>query len=193
MPLLPAFCTLAVGAVLQGDATCVAAGLLLAKGKLPWAVAIAGCALGTFLGDAMMIAIGRGLGWSVLDGPLHRRAGNQQTFVRWRDWVERHSAEAAFLACFIPGVRTPLQWLLGLVCQRPWRLAVPLVVAAVLYASLTVGLAWAAARWSQHLLDATAPTLLALGLAVWCLLRLLGWLAGRWWRRTNASEDAVIA
>jgi len=176
------------------DATCVAAGLAVAQGKIPLWLAIAGCATGTFAGDVMIIAAGRVFGWALFDRVFKLWKSDKRVLALWKDWISRHSGKAAFVACFLPGIRTPMQWLLGVVCERPLRLFFPLVFAAILYASVTVSLAWSAATWSTNLVQetgwGTGPWILAVGVVIWLIIRSIGWILTRWARSSEAGSVA---
>lgn len=198
MPELAAFFALVGGTIVLNDATCVAAGLAVAQEKIPLWLAIAGCATGTFVGDVMIIAAGRIFGWALFDRVFKLWKSDKRALVGWKEWISHHSGKAAFIACFLPGIRTPMQWLLGVVCERPARLFVPLVFAAVLYASVTVSLAWSAATWSTELVAqsgwGTGPWILAVGVTVWLIIRSIGWIMTRVARSsevTFVSENDV--
>lgn len=194
MPEIAAFFALVGGTIVLNDATCVAAGLGVAQGKIPLWLAIAGCATGTFVGDVMIIAAGRIFGWALFDRVFKLWKSDQRALAGWKDWISHHSGKAAFVACFLPGIRTPMQWLLGVVCERPIRLFFPLVFAAVLYASVTVSLAWSAATWSTNLVSqtgwGTGPWILAVGVVIWLIIRSIGWILTR---AARSSEGRFVS
>ena len=175
------------------DATCVAAGLAVAQGKIPWWIAIAGCATGTMAGDVVIIAAGRIFGWALFDRVFNLWKSDRLALLGWKQWISTHSGKAAFISCFLPGIRTPMQWILGVVVERPLRLALPLLLAAVIYASVTVGLAWGATVWSTPLLAntgwGTGPWIIGIGIAIWLAIRSVGWILTRVARSSEANSS----
>ena len=190
---LAAFFALVGGTIVLNDATCVAAGLAVAQGKIPWWIAIAGCATGTLVGDVMIIAAGRFFGWALFDRVFKLWKSDRLALLGWKNWISTHSGKAAFIACFLPGIRTPMQWLLGVVCERPLRLAFPLILAAIIYASVTVGLAWSATVWSTPLAAntgwGTGPWIIGIGIAIWLVIRSIGWILTRVARSSEADSS----
>lgn len=66
---LLALCALALGTLISEDIACIAAGLLVAKGTLDYWSATIACAVGIFLGDLMLVGVGRVVGRRALRVP----------------------------------------------------------------------------------------------------------------------------
>src|SRR3712207_5994353 len=76
---LALFFLLAAATFVSEDATCVAAGLLVARGDAGFAVAAGGCLFGIFFGDVLLFLAGRFVGRPAL------RAAPFRWFVRAGD------------------------------------------------------------------------------------------------------------
>ena len=115
--------TLLVSTFVSEDLACVAAGTLVARGDLSPVAAIAACALGIFLGDCGLFAIGRisrrtARVWSRFAQPVTATHVEQ-----WGRWLERHAGAAIVATRFTPGTRLPLYLTAGLISISPWRFA----------------------------------------------------------------------
>ncbi len=98
------FALLVVATFISEDLTCLAAGLLVAAGRLDVVPAVAACFVGIALGDTGIWLIGRAAGgraWVKRRLPDPRRA-------ELSDWLARHGGKAAFVSRFLPGTRVPM-------------------------------------------------------------------------------------
>lgn len=188
---------LALATLLSEDLTCIGAGLLVAGGKAPfWPVLIA-CMIGIFLGDILLVAIGRTLGRPLLDMPLVRRRVAPERIERAERWFKTKGGRLVLATRFMPGIRLPAYLAAGML-RVPWMpfigwfalgcvLWTPLLVGATVWAGetlLTLFRAW----------ERTVPLLLGAGVLIWALLklgiRLASWrgrrlLLSRWRRLTR--------
>jgi membrane protein DedA with SNARE-associated domain len=104
---------LALGTIVSEDLTCIAAGLLVARGEMTFATGIAGCCVGILAGDIGLWGVGRAFGgtalrWRWLQGSIgHRRV------TQLRDWLDHHAGMAIVGSRFLPGSRLPLYVLAG--------------------------------------------------------------------------------
>lgn len=127
---------LALGIVLatfvSEDLTGLAAGLLVAAGRLDWWQASAAFAIGLVLGDAGTWVIGR------TGGRWVRRLVSEPRLSRFTKLIERHGGAVAFVSRAIPGTRVPLLLAAGAAPKGGGRLFLWAVAAAVLWAPLVV-------------------------------------------------------
>jgi pimeloyl-ACP methyl ester carboxylesterase/membrane protein DedA with SNARE-associated domain len=199
MALVIAVLLIAVATLVTEDLTCIAAGVLVARGAIGFVPAAAACAAGIFFGDLMLYGVGR------LGRPWLERAP-LSWFVSTRDvergtrWFERRGAAVIFLSRFLPGTRLPTYVAAGLMHTRLWWFAVRLFVPVALWTPLLVALsALLGKRFLRHFdlferyaLAGFAATLVV----VWVLVALgrsLATWSGRrrllgWWRRTTRWE-----
>ena len=115
--------SLIVGTLLSEDLTCVAAGLLIQQGKLGAPTAVLACAIGIFVGDVGLWAVGRLCGRAALEWPWVARRLREDRVRQLRGWLTRHAASAIVGSRFMPGTRLPLYVIAGLV-----RLPAPVFV-----------------------------------------------------------------
>ena len=124
---------LAASTFVSEDLACVAAGALIASGTLPPLVGVGACALGIFLGDCGLFAIGRLAGHATsIWPPLARRI----PLPRDREgagWIDRHAGRAILASRFVPGTRVPVYLTAGLVHMSPWRFAAWALGASLLW------------------------------------------------------------
>lgn len=130
-PWLLALCIIAATFVSE-DLTCVAAGLLVADGRLEWWPAVGAFFVGLVLGDAGTWALGRAGGrWARRLVPEAR--------LRWfTELIDRHGGAVAFVSRAIPGTRVPLLFAAGASPKGGGRLLGWAVLAALVWAPLSV-------------------------------------------------------
>jgi membrane protein DedA with SNARE-associated domain len=122
------------------DLTCIAAGLLIARGDLPMMPAMIACALGIYLGDLGLWMAGRALGTRVLAWPRVSAIVPARNVEHFGAWLEMHARSAIIGSRFAPGTRLPLYIAAGasrssFVTFAAWSLA-----AVGLWTPLLVGL-----------------------------------------------------
>src|SRR5215204_2547745 len=162
---LTLFFLLAAATLVSEDATCVTAGLLVARGDTGFALAAGGCLFGIFFGDMLLFLSGRFVGrtapraapfkWFVRAGDVGRSS----------DWFERRGPLVILLSRFLPGTRLPTYFAAGLLETSFWKFSLYFLLAALVWTPLVVGLAatlGAGAVESSVLPDAGALTRLML-------------------------------
>lgn len=113
--------TLALGTLVSEDLTCIAAGLLIARGDLGVLPGVLGCTAGILLGDMGLWALGRVCGPAALDWRWVGAAGGR--LHRLRAWLTRHAGAAIVGSRFLPGSRLPLYVLAGALKMPAGRFA----------------------------------------------------------------------
>jgi membrane protein DedA with SNARE-associated domain len=103
---------LMLGTIASEDLTCIAAGLLIARGEISIATGVVACCAGIFAGDVGLWGIGRAFGSTALRWRLHGSAGDRR-LNQLRKWLDRHAAMAIVGSRFLPGSRLPLYVLAG--------------------------------------------------------------------------------
>ena len=187
--------SLALLTLASEDLACATAGLLVARGELPFGWAALACFLGIFLGDLGLYALGRGLGWVALERAPLRWFISRSTAVAAADWFRRRGARVLFATRFLPGSRLPTYLAAGLLRCPLGVFAGALALAGALWTPAVVGLA----AWGGKLLGPGHDTsvVVALGLlfaALWFVTHLVSSLAtwrgrrlllSRWRRATR--------
>jgi membrane protein DedA with SNARE-associated domain/pimeloyl-ACP methyl ester carboxylesterase len=168
---------LVLGTFITEDLTSIAAGLLIAEGRLTWAQGLGAVFCGIYFGDQALYLLGRIARRNV----VHRRPW--KWFLRAEDldraarWFEQRGLAAIVLTRFIPGMRLPTYVAAGVVRAGYWRFAAYFFVAVALWTPLLVGFsARVGAEALGRLHDFRKGSLLVFGglaLAILLLLRLV--------------------
>lgn len=129
---------LAASTLVSEDLALLAAGGLIAAGRLGAVDGIAACALGIFAGDLMLYAAGRLLGARVLAWPRVRHALSPAQVAVVRGGVERRLAALIVASRFLPGTRLALYLACGALRTSWGRFAAWCAAAVALWTPLVV-------------------------------------------------------
>ncbi len=189
---------LGAATLLSEDLTLVVAGLMVSRGLLAFWPATTACLVGIFLGDLLLVAAGRWLGRAALTRRPLRWWVTPAAVERATRWFRGRGPRVVFASRFLPGSRLPLFLAAGIL-RAPWRgLAGALLLGALLWTPLLVGLSAAThgavlsylrsyERWALPALAAAVVVALVIAHG---LLPALTWrgrrlLLGRWHRLTR--------
>ncbi len=130
---------LVLGTFITEDLTSIAAGLLIADGRLTWAQGLGAVFCGIYFGDQSLYLIGRIARRNI----VHRRPWKWvlrgEDLDRAARWFEEKGLVAILLTRFIPGTRLPTYVAAGVVRAGYWRFAAYFFVAVALWTPLLVG------------------------------------------------------
>ena len=187
-----------LGTLISEDLACIAAGILAAKGWLPFPLALGGATLGIYAGDLTLYGLGRlsqkSKGrWRWLD-----RLVTEQRVERGRRLFDRFGTGWIFLSRFLPGSRVPSYITAGAVGWSFPRFAATLGAAVLVWTPILVGFSFYSGqkvllflegyqRWAHLFL---LLLVLVLFLLIKVIVPLLSWrgrrfLAGKWRRITH--------
>ncbi len=121
------------------DLTCIGTGLLIARGSLPWTAGVGACLVGLVVGDLLLYAGGRLIGWPVTRIAPLRWMIRQEELERACRWFTERSAALLIGGRFVPGTRLPTYVAAGVVRMPLIRFSLWILVAAVLWTPLLVG------------------------------------------------------
>jgi membrane protein DedA with SNARE-associated domain len=147
--MLTALTGLALATLISEDIACVAAGTMVAEGRLGIVPAVVACALGIAVGDVGLWLAGRA-GDTGIRLVLRRRR-EEVTRGGPGEWLHRNAAAAIVASRFMPGTRLPLYVTAGVVGVPahtfvPWSAAAAFVwtpIVVLLAARLAAGAAGA--------------------------------------------------
>ena len=186
---------LIVGTFVSEDLTTIAAGLLVAQGRLGFGAALFGCAAGIFIGDIGLFLAGRWLGRPVLKHAPFSWVLSEASLERASRWFGQRGAKAIFLSRFLPGLRLPTYFAAGVLRTSFLSFAFYFAVAVLIWTPILLGFsAWAGEEASVFFEAWGAWALILLLVAILfaerVLLRLLTWrgrrsLVGSWRRWTS--------
>ena len=132
---------IAASTLISEDLTCIAAGLLIAKGQIGFGLGAFACFLGIFVGDILLFLTGRYLGRPALARAPLKWFVRTEDVVRSSDWFSKRGAVVIFASRFVPGARLPAYFAAGLLNTSLWRFAVYFLIAAAVWTPILVGLA----------------------------------------------------
>jgi len=131
------------------DATCIGAGLLVARGVLGFWSALSACLLGILAGNLLYYVAGWRYGRPVLQHPLFRWAIKESDLHRMTTLYHQRGTWIVFLSRFVPGSRLPVFMSAGILRFSFWRMLVALVVSNLLW---TPPFVWAASWLGQGMI-----------------------------------------
>ena len=194
-----ALLALALATLVSEDLACIAAGLLVAAGKLAFGPAVAACFAGIFAGDLLLVLAGRWLGHGVLTRwPLRGRV-SAEAVERAECWFAARGAWVILASRFMPGTRLPTYLAAGVLRVSWAKFTGWFALACALWTPLLVGAAAVAGEavlgwfdvWTQ-----AVGWLLVAGAVVWLVAK-IGVHAATWrgrrlllgkWRRLTRWE-----
>jgi membrane protein DedA with SNARE-associated domain len=151
------------------DLACIAAGLLLAAGKIEWWPALAGCFLGIVLGDFGVWLLGRAAGTRAMRWNWVRKVLTPERLAKLSEQLCEHGGRTAFVARGLPGTRVPLFLAAGILGYCPARFLSWALLAAVLW---TPALIFAVVLAGDSILERGWPAVMAVGLG-WIFVPML--------------------
>ncbi|MEM1246321.1 MAG: alpha/beta fold hydrolase [Acidobacteriota bacterium] len=193
--LLVVLLTLALATFVSEDLTCIAAGLLVAQGRLGFVAAATACYVGIVVGDMLLFWAGRTFGRRALEKAPLRWWVSSQAIDESSRWLRRRGGIVVLLSRFLPGARLPTNLAAGVLQTSSLRFFLYFSLAGIAW---TPPFVWLAARVGEGLLpklgavrNGLLVAVVLLGLLMWTVrhlfVPLLTWrgrrkLAGRWGR-----------
>jgi membrane protein DedA with SNARE-associated domain len=189
---------LAAATLISEDLTCVAAGILASHGKLSLSAATIACLIGIFVGDLLLVLVGRWLGRRIVERAPFRWVLRPQALARAERWFTAKGTRVVLASRFVPGSRLPLFLAAGVLRAPFGRIALALLLAGAVWTPILVGLsAWTggAVIARLHSYERVAlPVLFVTSAVVFVFVRIVvplwTWrgrrmLLGRWRRLTR--------
>jgi len=182
------FGLLMVSTFLSEDLTCVAAGLLVSQGILPFSLAAGACFSGIFIGDGAIFLAGRIGGRAALRLSFFRRLVPRAAEARAERLFAQRGVSLILLTRFLPGSRLPTYFAAGMLRTRVWTFATVFAIAAALWVPAVVFIAMRAGgplmafakTYSAWALPVFLVGAGGLWLALRGVLRLATWEGRRW-------------
>ena len=131
--------TLFFSTFVSEDLTCIAAGILAARGVVTAPEAVAACGLGIWIGDLCLWLLGRFAGSRVLTLPVVARLLRGGVLKRFGAWFDARAGRVILASRFSPGTRLPLYLAAGAARTKPARFAAWTAIAVALWAPVLVG------------------------------------------------------
>lgn len=192
LALLILLALLAAATLVSEDLTCIATGLLIARGTLGFIPGTLACFLGIVCGDLLLFLAGRWLGRAALSRAPLKWFVEPSTIERASDWIRRRGPVLVLTSRFIPGTRLPTYVAAGILRTDAVTFAGYFLLAGALWTPLLVGTAALLGDGFREsfmrLSDLTLPGLILLAFGLFGLVRLAVSLASYRGRRLLLSR-----
>jgi pimeloyl-ACP methyl ester carboxylesterase/membrane protein DedA with SNARE-associated domain len=133
-------CLLIMAATLVSeDLTCIATGLMIARGTIGFWPGTLACFLGIFGGDVLVFLSGRLLGRAVLSRAPVKWFITPEAVALASRWVERQGAALVFMTRLLPGTRLPGYFAAGMLRTGFARFTLYFLIACALWTPALVG------------------------------------------------------
>jgi membrane protein DedA with SNARE-associated domain len=134
-----------VGLHLSEDLILIPAGVLIAHGQLDLTETLVAAYVGLVIGDVMWIAMCRRFGTRMVHSRWFKRIIHPRRLLEAKHQMELKGIMVVVLARFIPGTRTPVITMAGILHMKWWKLLVVEFTTCAITVPLQVGLGYLAA------------------------------------------------
>lgn len=121
------------------DAACLAAGALIGRGEISFALALAACFTGIFVGDVLLYWTGRFAGAGILRTRTVSRFVSETAVSSASKWLEQRGAKAIFVSRFVSGLRLPTYLAAGFLKTPFWKFSLYFLVASAVWTPILIG------------------------------------------------------
>ena len=139
LTLLVYMLLIALATLVSEDATCIAAGLLVAQGTIAFIPATLACLIGIVGGDCMLFFIGRFISAPLLEKAPFRWFISKEALEDASKWLEERGAAVIIASRFIPGSRMPTYVSAGSLRLPFWTFLFYFMIASLLWTPMLVG------------------------------------------------------
>jgi membrane protein DedA with SNARE-associated domain len=137
--MFPILAGLALGTLITEDLACIAAGVLIAQGRIPFLEGTLACLAGIFAGDMMLFMAGRLVGPRALQWPPLAKFLPKEGVDRATAWLQKRGLIVVLLSRFTPGLRLPTYFAAGLLPTRAAAFAGHFFLAAAIWTPMLIG------------------------------------------------------
>jgi pimeloyl-ACP methyl ester carboxylesterase/membrane protein DedA with SNARE-associated domain len=131
---------LAAATLVSEDLTCIGTGVMVAQGRIGFALGAFACFLGIFVGDILLFLAGRYLGRPALKRAPLRWFVRDEDVEKSSAWFARRGLFVIFASRFAPGARLPTYFAAGLLHTSFWWFSFYFFLASAVWTPLLVGL-----------------------------------------------------
>jgi len=122
------------------DLACIAAGLLVAQGRIEFMSALVACFIGILVGDVLLFLAGRYIGRPALHrAPLRWFINEEHVEIASR-WLDRRGAIVIGVSRFVPGARLPTYFTAGMLHTNVVMIGIYFAIAVAVWTPLLVAL-----------------------------------------------------
>lgn len=138
LSILALFGLLMFATLVSEDLTCIWAGVLVAEGRISFALGALACLLGIFLGDLLLFLAGRFIGRPALARAPLKWFLRESDVERGSQWFRRRGLIAIAVSRFMPGTRLPTYFAAGLLDTSLLKFSLYFLIAAAIWTPLLV-------------------------------------------------------
>lgn len=132
-----------IGTLISEDLTAIAAGLMVAQGRVEFLPAAFACTFGVYIGDMGLFLAGRWLGRPVVERRPFSWFITPGSIERASAWLDQRGIKTIFLSRLMPGLRLPTYFAAGVLKTRFTSFALYFLIAVLFWTPLLVGVsAW---------------------------------------------------
>lgn len=180
-----AFVVCGIGLHVSEDFLLIPAGAAIFHGHMTWTETIVAAYFGLVIGDAGWIWVCRNFGTRLVHSKRFLRMMGPRRLLEAKHAMETRGAIVLILARFIPGTRTPVLTMTGILHMPWWKfLAVELSTVAVTV-PVQIGVGYVAAVGYEHAKG--VGDMLTLGLAAVALV-IAAVVGFRWWKQAKSRK-----
>lgn len=180
-----AFIVCGVGLHISEDFLLIPAGVAIYHGTMTWSETLVAAYFGLVIGDTLWIWVCRTFGTRLVHSKRFLRMMGPRKLLEAKYAMEQRGAIVLILARFIPGTRTPVLTMTGILHMAWWKfLAVELTTVAIT-APVQIGIGYLGAKGVEHAQG--GGDMLTIGLAL-LALTVAGILGFRWWKQAKARK-----
>ena len=130
---------LAFSTLISEDLTCIAAGILVAQGRLGFVPATVACYVGIVIGDLLLFWAGRKIGRPIVRLAPFKWWLDERAIEQSSKWLRRWGGPVILITRTLPGARLPTNVAAGLLRTDFWRFCLYFVAAGMFWTPLLVG------------------------------------------------------
>ncbi len=184
-----AFIVCGVGLHVSEDFLLIPAGALIYHESLLWSEVLPAAYFGLVIGDSLWILVCRTFGTRLVHSRKFLRMMGPRRLLEAKYAMEDRGVIVLILARFIPGTRTPVLTMTGILHMAWWKFLTVELVTVAITAPIQISIGWVGAYGVEQA-NARAKdfgSVVTIGLAV-AALSVAAFLGYRWWKQAKARK-----
>ena len=180
-----AFIVCGIGLHISEDFLLIPAGAAIYHGHMEWSETLLAAYFGLIIGDCGWIWVCRNFGTRLVHSKRFLRMMGPRRLLEAKHAMETRGVIVLILARFIPGTRTPVLTMSGILHMPWWKFLTVQFTTVAVTVPVQVGIGYIAAVGYEHAKG--VGDMLTIGLAGTALL-VGGFFAYRWWKQAKARK-----
>ena len=180
-----AFIICGIGLHISEDFLLIPAGALIFHGHMSWTETLAAAYFGLIIGDSGWIWVCRNFGTRIIHSKRFKRLMHPRRLLEAKYAMEDRGAIVLILSRFIPGTRTPVLTMTGILHMDWWTCRAGEVTPVAITSPIQIGIGYVGAMGYEH--AEGAADMLTLSIAGVALLT-GAFFAYRWWKQARARK-----